>query len=776
VAELADVKFAEISSSIDIFNNKKTCGFNDWRLPTKQELLTLKPIHSDAYFHIGTLKEVRNFNTYYHDYVWTQPKEGDDDEAVHLRMQSDYDLPHTSMNDNNVKLILVRDDILAATNFDVNIEKYIEKVNAIDDLKTDFDNIDVDTSATAEEDIKTAFRALSTLPSLLEDRQEKIAAAKTVLTTAEAQHISLYIDMKTVERTNNLSTEQAAQTRIQNELVVDTHNLKNKLNELFAQYDTVSFSSDNAKAEVLSAGISSANAILALLTDLGDKLGDDATADKAAIQSLVAARITESETLPIVSINGFFKIAKNGNTAKTSTAYGDAWRCVQKTDIIGGFTTKINWTILDNLDLKNNHSTATQRLIDINTENLCGINTWQLPSKDALKTLKTIDITTSSGTQTKTIDDAIFIHHQDAIKTAPYYWTNDSGLNPNIVRYAQADIEESSSSTRKSNDDTVSDVNSRFFYEVTTYTPGDTSCGENGVRFGSNCYQVHTDKLSWEDARQNCIDSGQHLIANSALTKKDYSRLQLGLNLVSGETYWLTKETTFSSYAHYLKEETTNIWEENTFEHKSNPKAYICTGPAIALSKPTAPTSPTHDDDANTFGWTNATGFDDATDYQYSLDNGISWKDVVSNPINPSNLDIAAGHVQVRVKAAEDTNPTGDTLKSLHAFTKQAGPCAGGDAAGEIDGNCYTRHDSEKNWTEARDFCIADSASLVTQATAISIASNLATELSLATSSTYYWLLDNELNYNRAQALTYYGSWSTYNKDLGHQQPFICVK
>lgn len=66
---------------------------------------------------------------------------------------------------------------------------------------------------------------------------------------------------------------------------------------------------------------------------------------------------------------------------------------------------------------------------------------------------------------------------------------------------------------------------------------------------------------------------------------------------------------------------------------------------------PLAPTAPLQDDAANTFGWTNAAAFVNASDYEYSVDNGSTWTTASANPQNIGNMDYATGTVQVRVKA-----------------------------------------------------------------------------------------------------------------------------
>jgi hypothetical protein len=94
--------------------------------------------------------------------------------------------------------------------------------------------------------------------------------------------------------------------------------------------------------------------------------------------------------------------------------------------------------------------------------------------------------------------------------------------------------------------------------------------------------------------------------------------------------------------------------------------AYTVTPPET----PAAPTNPVQDDTANTFGWTNVTGFDAPGDYEYSLNSGTDWTTCTANPISVDNVALAIGAVQVRVKAdATTSRPVGAVLVSTAAYT-----------------------------------------------------------------------------------------------------------
>ncbi|WP_411679847.1 major tail protein [Clostridium thailandense] len=88
------------------------------------------------------------------------------------------------------------------------------------------------------------------------------------------------------------------------------------------------------------------------------------------------------------------------------------------------------------------------------------------------------------------------------------------------------------------------------------------------------------------------------------------------------------------------------------------------------LVVPSAPTNPVQDDTANTFGWTNVSGYDKASDYEYSTDGGATWLAVTANPQNVGNSAYAIGKVQVRIKADSATSrAAGASLSSTSAYT-----------------------------------------------------------------------------------------------------------
>lgn len=83
-----------------------------------------------------------------------------------------------------------------------------------------------------------------------------------------------------------------------------------------------------------------------------------------------------------------------------------------------------------------------------------------------------------------------------------------------------------------------------------------------------------------------------------------------------------------------------------------------------------SPVDPVVDDGANTFGWTNAPGFNNLSAYEYSVDGGATWQPVTSNPVLVGEGEYPAGQVSVRVKAnAVPGIEAGVPLPSDLAFT-----------------------------------------------------------------------------------------------------------
>ncbi len=87
------------------------------------------------------------------------------------------------------------------------------------------------------------------------------------------------------------------------------------------------------------------------------------------------------------------------------------------------------------------------------------------------------------------------------------------------------------------------------------------------------------------------------------------------------------------------------------------------------LITPAAPSNTQVDDVNDTFGWTALASYPLASDYEYSVDNGVNWTVAGDNPVSIGDVVLPAGAVQVRVKAQAGKHNAGNILKSNQAFT-----------------------------------------------------------------------------------------------------------
>ncbi|SFC74606.1 hypothetical protein SAMN02745724_02432, partial [Pseudoalteromonas denitrificans DSM 6059] len=115
-------------------------------------------------------------------------------------------------------------------------------------------------------------------------------------------------------------------------------------------------------------------------------------------------------------------------------------------------------------------------------------------------------------------------------------------------------------------------------------------------------------------------------------------------------------------------------------EASLRPAGNTLTNPIAFTVKPLPAEPPTNgvvDDNQNTFSWTPVPNFNSATDYEYSLNAGLTWQDVTGNlVINIGNIDIGINKVHVRVKA-KGQRDAGEVLNNSIAFYKQyAAPAA----------------------------------------------------------------------------------------------------
>ena len=109
------------------------------------------------------------------------------------------------------------------------------------------------------------------------------------------------------------------------------------------------------------------------------------------------------------------------------------------------------------------------------------------------------------------------------------------------------------------------------------------------------------------------------------------------------------------------------------------------------IAKPPAPKHGQVNDTSDTFNWQFVRGFDQNTDYEYSLDSGKTWSRAIRKPIVVGNKAFDKGMIQVRVAASSHRNtPASTPVLSDKAYTLSAVPSAPAwltvnDASNEFD-------------------------------------------------------------------------------------------
>lgn len=98
--------------------------------------------------------------------------------------------------------------------------------------------------------------------------------------------------------------------------------------------------------------------------------------------------------------------------------------------------------------------------------------------------------------------------------------------------------------------------------------------------------------------------------------------------------------------------------------------ALLSTKAFTATLVPAAPTSLTLNDADNNFDWQHSADFQLVAHYEYTLDGGKNWHDVVSKPQNIADIAIPVGDLKLRVKADQNSGrPAGLVVKSETAMT-----------------------------------------------------------------------------------------------------------
>ncbi|WP_419813588.1 thrombospondin type 3 repeat-containing protein [Bacterioplanoides sp.] len=789
-----DVASGDVDTRLSAINTANTCGFNDWRLPTADEVITLKPVHSDAYFKIGQLGEYTNFNRYYFDYVWLKNKQ-----SMALRRQSDY-VGSSYSSPNKTHLMLVRDDIASGLALDAKVTEAETKSATIAQLKSDFDSNEVDdTLATDVTTLKAELNKFKSLATLIESRQQAISEFEPLVSAARTQYDALYIGEQTAGRLSDVQALEADVPALKATLKADAEALKTWLDELYVVLDALSPITDEEKAQLLFNGIQAGS----VLTQLYADLGSDYDVIAAQVATINSARTTEFTNLGVaVNLNhGYQKVAKDGSVTSVLAVVGDDWRCVQQRVVSDDFTRTYTWTLPVTEDRDLTYGEAHTRRTTLNTEALCGIDAasgsaanisvdgndkdgWVIPDYAQMDLIKTEDFTDGSSDY-KTLDRSVFATHADSLAAHTYYWAEDnmsysSYSSIDVLRFADSGDNPGDSDAREIKNyvrpDDSSKANLMLLHSQLTYSRSDELCGSDRVHYRDKCYRRVDDNKNWDDALAYCVAQGESLIAKQ--DDADNLRLGIALQLQDGNRYWTREEG--SSWAYVLHKDGGNWKRYSSSRSKSDGYPFACVGPTPGneLTAPVAPTNSAVNDLTDTFGWTEVTGFSGADKYEYSEDNGVSWNTASANPQRINTKDIALGHVKVRVKAQENGNLVGAALASDAAFTADVGPsCDGGNKAAEVNGRCYVRIDQVRNRNNSLAHCQSLGGDMVSRHN--SDLAQIGTALELETSQKYglkeFWSTGTYYVY----VLQYRsGSWGPDNGDAyaSRTYPTICVK
>ncbi len=86
-----------------------------------------------------------------------------------------------------------------------------------------------------------------------------------------------------------------------------------------------------------------------------------------------------------------------------------------------------------------------------------------------------------------------------------------------------------------------------------------------------------------------------------------------------------------------------------------------------------APQGVVADDSADTLSWRWVSGFEQASDYEYSINGGVSWSTASQRPVKVGDIDAPAVQVLLRVKGIEGSRSPGASAAPESGFSRQAG-------------------------------------------------------------------------------------------------------
>ena len=524
----------------------------------------------------------------------------------------------------------------------------------------------------------------------------------------------------------------------------------------------------------------------------------------------------------------FAKLDLAGHYMPTTATFQQGWRCVA--DLRHEGKSRI-WSLMekgttgsvDNVayaDSSGRNLTQAGGLQALyNSEAICGFSDWSIPTMDLLKSLATVDYTSSK----KPIDGTVFPHHQGATTEDYYYWSNQSASsNTKHLAYEYHGDESGYNNERNISND----GEGNYLTFARLYRQKQQQLLDNDGNVVTDIADAYCAKdqsgLIWQLPKTDDVDSRYQTVAKLTGLNDDgtiesdniANALNTSASPLCGKTNWqlptlaqlqglYDNPLNHDYFQHWTVTSDDNYDKDHYLARDLNSSSYnLCLAISgsdsncsrknyngappyqytyMMISEPTkvAPAAPTNGvvvdtADINSFGWDYVSGFANPSNYQYTIDGAVNWVDVSANPQPLSDRNITAGDVQVRVKAQPlQYLPVGNVLASVIDFTSLK-TCTGYEVAGE----CYTLSATSKNHDDAIASCQADGGELLSKDSAIDKA-EMASELSLNTSSRY-WLKETYNSSDSYSLVHNYSGWGPdayyQSKNKSTEQPFICVQ
>ncbi|REL25945.1 hypothetical protein DXX93_04795 [Thalassotalea euphylliae] len=429
----------------------------------------------------------------------------------------------------------------------------------------------------------------------------------------------------------------------------------------------------------------------------------------------------------------FAKLDWAGHFIDSATAANQGWRCLLDTKA----KTRTVWALLqdgaadgkDDVTLAVANGTSSGDIkAYYNGQEICGNTAWQLPSEPQLATLKPVTISDFAklDSQGNALADSASDFHYWYDKANNRLWTAHRG------RDGSAKIDWATAKTLPGLPSSLSNLGN-----ITWQLPDEstwqglfndakaasflTSLGDANARndlrniywvnketFGRGYYAINIKNSGWR------IEQSGHgytvfLIAYAQLTNQQVLTGEANIESAANFPKHQGQQAAFDDAANryqYWSSSQDSSNDPYAVSFKTSGQAYAKTAIAdsthtaqtrmVTVTAPAAPTNPVEDDGANTFDWTYVANFTQATDYEYSTNDGGSWQDASAKPIDVGNNAIDAGDVKVRVKAT-DLVPAGGALASAKAYTVLV--CSAPNI--KYQGGCYDSRDYDSRPSES---------------------------------------------------------------------------